>query len=278
MKKLKITLVAIFMIAVSGVQAQISPTINLNNPYRILNGPFENTYTNLNGLTTQFVRYIFGQDITVFSSEDGNKLECYMRDGYPEEFWIVTNVGGGFYTIRNNHANLNIDNLGSTAEGAGIVNKVPSNGDSQKWQFVSIGDNFYKIINKVSGKALTKSDKSISQKNYTGAFEQKWRLSDYTDGNLGFPTPIPKITISSISPNPVTGDYMTVKVNVDRSGFQQYKIFDLQGNLVVFFGVSLNVGDNTFQVYTRNIRRNGQYVFSLIVNEKPFSKTFLVRR
>jgi Ricin-type beta-trefoil lectin domain-like len=227
MKNLKITLAAIFMIAVSSVQAQISPTINLSNPYRVLNGPFENTYTNLNGLTTQFVRYIYGQDITVFSSEDGNKLECYMRDGYPEEFWIITNVGGGFYTIRNNHVNLSIDNLGSTAEGAGIVNKVPSNSDSQKWQFVSIGDNFYKIINKVSGKALTRSYESISQKNYTGTFEQKWRLSDYTDGNLGFPAPEPKVIISSISPNPVTGDYMTVKVNMDRSDFQQYKIFDM---------------------------------------------------
>ncbi len=276
MKNLKTILVALFMIALSSVQAQISPSINLSNPYRILNGPFVNTYTNLDGLITQFVRLTIGQP--EFSNVDGNKVECYMRDGYYEEFWNITNVGDGFYTIRNNYVNLSIDNLGSTAEGADIVNKVPSNSDSQKWQFVSIGSNVYKIINKVSGKALTRSYNSISQKNFTGAFEQKWRLSDYTDGNLGLPVQEPKVTISSIFPNPVTGDYMTVKVNIDRAGFQQYKIFNMQGNLAVFFGESLKEGDNTFQVYVRNLRRSGQYVFSLIVDGKPYSKSFLVRR
>ncbi len=278
MKNFKIILVALFMIALSRAEAQINPAVNLGKPYRILNGPYVNSYTNLDGLTTQFVRYIFGQDISVFSSEDGNKLECFKRDGYNEEFWSITNVGAGFYTIRNNHANLSIDNLGSTAEGAGIVNKVPSNSDSQKWKFVSVGNNVYKIINKVSGKALTRSGQSISQKNFIGSFQQKWRLSDNSNGNLDDLLPQPKITISSIFPNPVTGDYMNVKVNIDRSGYQDYKITDTQGNQSVYFYEDLKKGDNTFEVYVGNINKSGEYIFSLIVDGRVFGKKFLVQR
>jgi Ricin-type beta-trefoil lectin domain-like/Secretion system C-terminal sorting domain len=276
MKNLKFTLVALFMIALSSVQAQINPLVNLGKPYRILNGPYVNNYSNLDGLTTQFLS--FSQDISTFSNLDGNRLECFMRDGYDQEFWVVTNVGGNFYTIRNNHANLSVDNLGSNAEGAGIVNKVPNTSDGQKWQFVSIGDNLYKITNKVSGKALTRSSKSISQKNYTGIIGQKWRLSDNSNGNLSDLLPEPKVTITSIFPNPVTGDYMNVKINIDRSGYQDYKIFNMDGQQSVFFYANLKKGDNTIQVYVRNLIRSGEYVFTLYVDGRAYGKKFLVRR
>jgi hypothetical protein len=276
MKKLKITLVALFIIALSSVQAQINPLVNLGKPYRILNGPYINNYSNLDGLTTQFLN--FSQDLSSFSSVDGNRLECFPRDGYNEEFWVITSVGNNFYTIRNNHANLSIDNLGSTVQGAGVVNKIPTTGDSQKWQFVNIGDNLYKIVNKVSGRALTRSGKSVSQKNYTGVIGQKWRLSDNSNGNLSDLLPEPKVTVSSIFPNPVTGDYMTVKVTIDRSGYQDYKIFDMQGNQAKYFYENLNKGNNTFQVYVGNLRKSGEYVFTLYVDGRAYGKKFFVTR
>jgi hypothetical protein len=158
------------------------------------------------------------------------------------------------------------------------VNKVPTTGDSQKWQFVNIGDNLYKIINKVSGKALTRAGQSMSQKNYTGIIGQKWRLSDNSNGNLSDLLPVPKVTVNSIFPNPVTGDYMSVKVNIDRSGYQDYKIFDMQGNQAKYLYENLNKGDNTFQVYVGNLRKSGQYVFTLYVDGRAYGKAFFVVR
>jgi Ricin-type beta-trefoil lectin domain-like/Secretion system C-terminal sorting domain len=276
MKNLKITLASIFMIALSSVQGQINPAVNLDKTFRILNGPYVNSYTNIDCLTTEFLSFSNYQ--IFYSNADGNKLECSPRYGYNQEFWVITNVGNNYYTIKNNFANLSIDNLGSSVEGAGIVNKVPNTSDSQKWQFVSIGDNLYKIISKVSGKALTRAGKNMSQKNFTGDFEQKWRISDNSRGNLNDLLPDPKVTVSSIFPNPVTGDYMNVKVNIDRSGSQDYKIYDIQGNLVVNFYENLNKGNNTFQVYVGGISRNGEYVFSLMVDGRAYTKKFFVRR
>jgi arabinogalactan endo-1,4-beta-galactosidase len=95
----------------------------------------------------------------------------------------------GTYTLTNRHSSkaMNVTS-GSTADGAFIEQWGYGGWDSQKWRFVDVGGNQFRIENFKSGKALTVVGGSVSdgakieQRTYNGVSSQKWQLIDSGDG------------------------------------------------------------------------------------------------
>lgn len=95
---------------------------------------------------------------------------------------------------------LQIDNDASASDGGAILELWDLDGDNdQRWKIEFAVHGFYKIISSASGKAITAPstlDESLTQKTYTGAAEQLWRIVPNKTGGY------------CISPRPFLSAYM----------------------------------------------------------------------
>jgi len=110
----------------------------------------------------------------------GKLMAVADQIGVKEKFRISR---GGYYQIyaKSNSGCLSISD-GSSKEGASVATK-PYYGqyDDQRWTLEPVGEGYYRIVNKHSGKVLgiagdAHSGANVVQETYTGADDQKWKL------------------------------------------------------------------------------------------------------
>jgi hypothetical protein len=99
--------------------------------------------------------------------------------------WRIKNTALNTYSLSVGQTNMNLDTRwGATRSGSRLMQWAKNNSSSQKWQFIPLGNGYYKIINNASGRALsvkggintTVNNAYLVQLNYTGLASQQWRL------------------------------------------------------------------------------------------------------
>ncbi len=116
-----------------------------------------------------------------YASNDTN-IHQWSFHSDPCQQWQITGVGGGWYTIRPQHATgmaMGVQN-GSTADGADIRQYTYNGSDSQKFGFIKLSNGAYRIVTKVTNglKGLSVNGRYT----YDGAnIHQYWYNSDYTN-------------------------------------------------------------------------------------------------
>jgi hypothetical protein len=99
--------------------------------------------------------------------------------------WTIKNADLDAYSLTVGHTNMNLDTRwGTTRNGSRLMQWSKSSNLTQKWLFIPLGDGYYKIINKASGRALsvngginaTTPNTYLVQLNYIGLASQQWRL------------------------------------------------------------------------------------------------------
>ena len=110
----------------------------------------------------------------------GKLMAVATQVGDREKFWIA---GSGYYQFysRFNNGVFSIDD-GSATDGANVVTKLyTGSGDDQRWTLESVGEGYYKIVARHSGKVLGISGAAVNganvvQETYSGSDDQKWKL------------------------------------------------------------------------------------------------------
>jgi hypothetical protein len=99
--------------------------------------------------------------------------------------WRIKNADLNTYSLSVGQTNMNLDTRwGATKSGSRLMQWAKNSSSSQKWQFIPLGNGYYKIINNSSGRALsvkggintTVNNAYLVQLNYTGLASQQWRL------------------------------------------------------------------------------------------------------
>ena len=97
--------------------------------------------------------------------------------------WIISKQSNGYFTIMNVNSGKYVDVPGSSIAAGTVLDQYKGlSEDRQYWSITTAGNNSYKIINKVSGLALTQqastSGTTIAQQPYTGTTSQEWTLNN----------------------------------------------------------------------------------------------------
>jgi uncharacterized repeat protein (TIGR02543 family) len=89
-------------------------------------------------------------------------------------------VSGTVYSIRAKHSGKSLDVAGYSSNAGALVNQwTYLANNNQKWEFVDIGNGYYKIVSAHSGKVLdvvNNANKDICQATATGTDSQQWKL------------------------------------------------------------------------------------------------------
>ena len=101
------------------------------------------------------------------STANNGNLQINEYAGTDNQKFILTDIGGGKYTIYSQNSNKALDVAGgSEADGANVAQYTSNNTAAQKWKIVAAGDGSYYIKNATSGKYLDlKSGKSANGTN-----------------------------------------------------------------------------------------------------------------
>ncbi|GGI44785.1 hypothetical protein GCM10008018_08830 [Paenibacillus marchantiophytorum] len=104
-------------------------------------------------------------------------------------------ISGETYTITAKHSGLavGVSGVNNTQEGSSVIQGSDASMDEAKWEITNLNGNYYKIINKNSGKALSVNNAAISnnatvvQNTYTSGnvANDEWLLTDAGAGYYG---------------------------------------------------------------------------------------------
>ncbi|MBP1999975.1 hypothetical protein J2Z69_000994 [Paenibacillus shirakamiensis] len=115
----------------------------------------------------------------------------YTGTAYP----AASVIADGTYTLTVKHSGMKLEvNAGSLAEGAVIDQSADTGTDNQQWIITNIGNGYYKLINKKSGKAVAVDQASINnnakiaQYTYTSnsPYNDEWQIVDVGGGYFQF--------------------------------------------------------------------------------------------
>ena len=134
-------------------------------------------------------------DIKGGSNEDGTSIEQATANGAREQDWQLFPTGGGYYAIVNTLTGKVLDDTGeSTQDGTLMQEWDYLGGLNQQWQLVPVcastsssclanGTLNFKVVNRLSGKALDDTGYSmtsgtyIQQWDYLGGTNQQWQFT-----------------------------------------------------------------------------------------------------
>lgn len=86
-------------------------------------------------------------DVTGHSNSSGAKLSLSYKEKTDYQFFEITYVGSGYYTLKNCATGMFMDVTDSKAANSVYVQQKKENGgSSQKWQFISSGDGYYWMV------------------------------------------------------------------------------------------------------------------------------------
>ncbi len=149
-----------------------------------------------------------------------------------QQTWICKDLYNGFYLITNLNDGTALDNSSSVVNGSMISHRKPDTLHAQQWQIVKVKDNYYKLINRLSGKVIDNKDSSkvdgtpiIQYDDYAvNSTNQQWRFEI-----------VDKVLVRNNA-----GE----RFNKSHFGIQEKKecsIYNLQGRKVVSFTGEYNI-------------------------------------
>lgn len=128
-----------------------------------------------------------------YDSSNNNFPTLRIRDMYWDaEKWPSYNAGNGYYKIQNNgFSSLYIDGLGSTTDGANLAQWASSTSYNQQFDIVNLGNQYYKLINRATGKAIdgmgsTTAGSNAGQWSSGTSYNQQWEIIDAGGGYVKF--------------------------------------------------------------------------------------------
>lgn len=99
--------------------------------------------------------------------------------------WVIKNADINSFTLSVQHSNRNLETRwGTTRSGSRLMQWTGSTNSTQKWLLIPLGNGYYKIISKASGRALSVNggptanvnNTYLVQLNYEGLTSQQWRI------------------------------------------------------------------------------------------------------
>lgn len=124
-------------------------------------------------------------NLAIGGSQGGNPSGAAFPQRYSIDYIRVyqdSGGGGTHYRIANRNSGLVMDaSLGSTADGAQVVQWPATGGTNQDWQFVDKGSGYWNLVNRNSGKCLDVSGTSaadgakVIQWSCNGGNNQQWQ-------------------------------------------------------------------------------------------------------
>lgn len=138
------------------------------------------TYQLVSGVNNSSVLDVNGSD-----SVNGTLVQLWQNNGTINQKWVVTSIGGGYYTLQplNASSSLLDVNGGGTANGTQVQIWQATGGTNQEWLITSIGNGYYTLapgnapgsLLDVNGGGTGNGTKvQIWQSN--GGSNQKWQL------------------------------------------------------------------------------------------------------
>lgn len=123
-------------------------------------------------------------DVTGLSLQDGAAMQQWSSTGADNQRWMITSQQ--YFTITSVNSNKVLDVTGYSLQDGGLIQQwAPLGGANQQWQFVPLGNGYYEIVNRLSGKALDVTDLGgaavadgalVQQYAYSGLDNQQWQL------------------------------------------------------------------------------------------------------
>jgi len=135
-------------------------------------------YLEVSGVNTQGTKM---QDGTALDLAQASVNSTGDTDRWQK--WIISKQSNGYFTIMNVNSGKYADVPSSSTTAGTAIDQYKGLGeDRQYWSITTAGTNTYKIINKVSGLALTQSASTngtiITQQPYTATTSQQWALNN----------------------------------------------------------------------------------------------------
>jgi hypothetical protein len=133
--------------------------------------------------TYRFVARHSGKVMDAAGTSKGASVQQWPYNGGTNQQWIVTDLGGGQYSIKDARSGLSLDVTSASLDnGAGFELWTATSGDNQKFAFLPTGDGYYRITPASSNKpadvagASTADGAQIQQWRYSLGSNQQWRL------------------------------------------------------------------------------------------------------
>jgi hypothetical protein len=129
-------------------------------------------------------------DVLYASTEDNANIQVYADNGCFCQKWQLEPVGD--VKVFSAGSGLALDVANASTENGGNIQQWKSNNClCQVWNFVSLGNGYFRIVNKNSGKVVSikngqdANEANIHQWDYLGSYDdQKWRLVLNGDGSV----------------------------------------------------------------------------------------------
>ena len=196
-----------------------------------------------------------GKSLEVYKASDehgANVHQWTSNATSSHQEWEITHVADGYHTIMASHSGkalavdlsstTNGDYANATVNGVNIFQYGTTATDNRLWKIESVGERYYKLTNKYSGKVLdvrgisTNNGANVHQWSYVGGANQQWELVR-VDANTRMAQVAPKdlehtsLTAQGVLrayPNPVV-EQLTVEGGED----YQVVMYDLSGRKVM---------------------------------------------
>ncbi len=124
-------------------------------------------------------------DVTGLSTQNGTTMQQWASTGGDNQKWIVT--APQYFTVTSLNSNKVLDVSGYSLQDGGLIQQwISLGGANQLWQFVPLGNGYYEIVNRLSGKALDAVNPAgspataatlVQQYAYSGQDNQQWQLA-----------------------------------------------------------------------------------------------------
>ena len=174
--------------------ADTSGTTNVNDPsYSELLPGIDALGGNLDStLSYRFVNRSSGNILAVYqaSNSSGALLDAEANSGFPtlSQQWRITSNQDGYFQIaslNSGASNTNVldDSGASTTNGTAIVQATSNNSTEQEWSVVSVGNGYFKLVNRLSGLAVDTSGGSgaltgfVVQEPLSSSQTQQWQIA-----------------------------------------------------------------------------------------------------
>ncbi|MBB3062416.1 RICIN domain-containing protein [Microbulbifer rhizosphaerae] len=98
----------------------------------------------------------YNLDVADASREGGANVQQWSSNGYPNQQFLLNDLGDGYWSIIARHSGHSLDVWGWSEEDGGDVRQwEPTGRENQQWQLKQSGNGSWNIVNRHSSKSLT---------------------------------------------------------------------------------------------------------------------------
>lgn len=174
------------------------------------------------------------------STADGvNIVQVPVNSNSTFQQWVLTDIGGGYWTIKNVASGKLMDIKGASLQDTALNIQWPSNnGLNQNWQILAVDNGYYKIVNQNSGKNLDIMGASLAdnaldiQWPNNNGYNQHWSFSRLKSASVTEALSEGNVNANAIIiyPNPLSGGKQLIIEGL--SGTSNIRVIDIKGRIV----------------------------------------------